>query len=123
MMRIRALLIAITAGAIGACAVAGDGPAVGPLRDPWVPPAARAQPRTHEETRGEALRGQVENKLRESFAAADTQGQGSITREQARAANLGVVADNFDAIDEARTGRVTFDDLKRFLRSRGAKTL
>ncbi|MEJ6020860.1 EF-hand domain-containing protein [Ramlibacter sp. PS4R-6] len=107
---------------VAALARAGDGPVVAP-RDPWVPPAVRAQPHSGHETRGEALRGQVERKLRESFEAADTEGRGTITREQARAAGLGVVADNFDAIDHARSGRVGFDDLKRFLRARGARTL
>jgi len=103
---------------------AGEGPTVGgALRDPYVPPAARAQPHNGHETRGEALRGQVEKKLRESFDAADAEGRGSITVDQARAANLGVVADNFDAIDTSRSGRVTFEDLKRFLRERGARTL
>lgn len=105
------------------CASAGEGPSVGPLRDPWVPPGVRAQPHPGHETRGEALRAQVERKLRESFTAADTEARGSITRDQARAANLGVVADNFEAIDEGRMGRVTFEDFKRFLRARGARTL
>jgi hypothetical protein len=102
---------------------AAGGPTLDAPRDPWVPPSVRAQPHTGHETRGEALRGQVERKLRESFDGADTEGRGSITREQALAAHLGIVADNFDAIDQARTGRVTFEDLKRFLRGRGAKTL
>lgn len=119
-------------GAWLACVAAGafaadGGPSLGRLHDPWVPPEARTQPpmRPHPgpETRGDALRGQVERKLRESFDAADTERRGSITREQARAANLWVVADNFDAIDEARHGRVTFEDFKRFLRARGARTL
>ena len=102
---------------------AGEGPTVGPLRDPWVPPGARERPHSGHETRGEALRGQVERKLRESFEAADVESRGSITREQALAASLGVVADNFDAMDEGRTGRVSFEDFKRFLRSRGARNL
>jgi len=57
------------------------------------------------------------------FDAADTERKGSITRDQARAARLAVVHDNFDAIDGARKGRVTFEDYKRFLRARGARTL
>jgi hypothetical protein len=110
---------------LAACASAGagEGPAVAPLRDPWVPPAVRAQPHRNPETRGDDLRRQVEGKLRESFEAADTERRGSITREQARAANLGIVADNFDAIDPSRSGRVTFDDFRKFLRSRGARNL
>jgi hypothetical protein len=105
------------------CAYAGEGPRIEPPRDPWVPPSVRAQPHSGHETRGEALRGQVERKLRESFDAADAESRGSITREQARAANLGIVADNFDDIDATHSGRVSFEDLKRYLRSRGARTL
>lgn len=122
MIRVLAPVLFLCASTL-ARAGAGDAPGGASLRDPWVPPAARAQPHTGGETRGEALRGHVERKLRESFAAADTEGRGSITREQARAASLGIVADNFDAMDETRSGRVTFEDFKRFLRSRGARTL
>ena len=104
-------------------AQAGDGHSEAPLRDPWVPPAARTQPHAAPETRGDALREQVEHKLRKSFTAADKQGRGSITREEARAAGLAVVADNFDAIDDARRGRVSFEDFRRFLRARGARHL
>ena len=68
-----------------------------------------------------ALQAQVERKLRESFDAADVVRAGALTREQADAAGLGVVAKNFDRIDTAKTGRVTFEDLKRYLRGRGAK--
>jgi len=108
-----------------ACAAAhADEPqTVNPLRDPYVPPAVRERARPAPETRGPALHAQVERKLRQSFDAADTQRQGSITREQAREARLGFVADNFDAIDESHSGRVSFDDVKRYLRAKGARTL
>jgi hypothetical protein len=112
------LIVVASAGAM-----AGEGRSDAPLRDPWVPPAARGHVRPAPETHGRALRAQVERKLRERFDAADTQRQGSITREQARAARLGFVAEHFDAIDESRSGRVTFEDVKRYLRSRGARTL
>jgi len=46
---------------------------------------------------------------------------GSLTREEARAAGLGFVAANFDASDTARRGTVRFEDLKRFLKERGAR--
>lgn len=94
-----------------------------PLRDPWLPPSVRQQARPIPETRGDALRAQVEQKLRRNFDAADTARTGSITREQARAAQLGYVAEHFDEIDTARTGRVSFEDVKRWLRARGARTL
>ena len=105
-----------------ASAFAADAPTPAPLRDPYVPPASRASA-PMPETRGEALRSQVERKLRADFDAADIERKGSITRDQARAARLAVVHDNFDAIDGARKGRVTFEDYKRFLRARGARTL
>ena len=93
-----------------------------PLRGPWVPPALRkALVVAPEPTQGAALRAQAEGKLKESFDAADPDGAGALTREQARAAGLGFVANHFDAIDQGATGVVRFEDLKRFLRERGAK--
>jgi len=91
------------------------------LRDPWVPPAVRksaaklAPPAT-----GPALKAQVIDKLQASFARADVEGAGTITREQARAAGLGLVAARFDAIDTAGRGRIAFDDFLRYLRAQGA---
>jgi hypothetical protein len=102
---------------------AGDGKAEVPMRDPWVPPQVRASAASAPQTRGAALHVQVEAKLKQSFDAADTDHSGSITREQAKAANLGVVANHFDQIDTAGTGRVSFEDVKRFLKKRGASTL
>jgi hypothetical protein len=81
-------------------------------RDPWVPPAVR-HAASAPETRGAALQGQAERKLRAAFDAADTERRGSITREQARAAGLGAVADQFEQIDAGQRGRVSFDDLRR----------
>jgi hypothetical protein len=101
---------------------AGEGQADVPMRDPWVPPAVR-QAASAPETRGAALHAQVDAKLRQSFDAADVEHTGSITLEQARAANLGMVANNFDRIDVRKTGRVSFEDVKRFLKGRGALTL
>jgi hypothetical protein len=112
------LLLLASAGAL-----AGEGRLDAPLRDPWVPPAVREQVRPAAPTHGSALRAQVERKLRDRFDAADARREGSITREQARAARLGFVDEHFDAIDEARKGRVTFEDVKRYLRARGARTL
>ena len=67
------------------------------------------------------MQAQVERKLRESFDAADVARTGALTREQARAAGLGVVANNFERIDRAGKGTVTFEDVKRYLRARGAR--
>lgn len=91
-----------------------------PLLDPWVPPAVRekalaAPPAV--ETRGEALRAQVERKLRARFEAAAGP-EGALTREQARAAGLGFIAGHFAAIDRQGDGRVTFPEYLDYLRSR-----
>ena len=90
-----------------------------PLRDPWVPPAAR-KPSTAPPTEGAALRAQVERKLKQAFDAADVSHSGALTREQAAAAGLGFVAKHFDAIDRQKAGAVRFDDVKRYLVEQGA---
>ena len=96
-----------------------EAPIQAPLCDPCVPQALR-NVTPAPQTEGAALQAQVERKLRQSFDAADTQRTGALTLAQAKAAGLGVVANNFDRIDTAGTGKVTFEDLKRYLRSRGA---
>jgi hypothetical protein len=90
-----------------------------PLRDPWVPPAAR-QPSTTPPAQGAALRAQVEAKLKQAFDAADLNHSGVLTRQQAAAGGLGFVAQHFDAIDRQKTGAVRFDDVKRYLVEQGA---
>jgi Ca2+-binding EF-hand superfamily protein len=80
--------------------------------------AERAKP-----TQGAALAAQVERKLHASFQAADSAGTGRITREQARAAGLGTVAEHFDRIDAQHTGTVSFDEVRRYLKSQGARNL
>ena len=94
------------------------------LRDPWLPDAVKSKRASVEgayaPTRGDALKAQVERKLRDAFDAADVEGRGSITLEQARAAGLGRIAREFAQIDVGGTGRVTFDDYQRHLRARGA---
>jgi hypothetical protein len=90
-----------------------------PLRDPWVPPAAR-KPSTTPPTEGAALRAQVEAKLKQAFDAADVTHSGALTRPQAAAAGLGFIAQHFDAIDRQKTGAVRFEDVKRYLVEQGA---
>jgi carboxypeptidase C (cathepsin A) len=93
-----------------------------PLRDPWVPEAlAKSAVARPAPTQGAALRAQVEAKLRESFNAADRDGLGTLTREQASAAGFGFVSLHFAAIDTRGAGSVRFEDLLRFLREREAK--
>jgi hypothetical protein len=91
-----------------------------PLRDPWVPPELRRAP-SAPAPQGAALRARVEHKLKTGFDAADVSGSGTLTRDQARAAGLGYIVKHFDEIDRQRAGAVSFDDVKRFLRTRGAQ--
>jgi len=114
------VLVLLAALSVGGALHAAEPALQTPMCDPCVPPALRnATPAP--QTEGAALQAQVERKLRQNFDAADVQRTGAITLQQAKAAGLGVVANNFDRIDTAGTGRVTFDDVKRYLRSRGAK--
>jgi hypothetical protein len=91
-----------------------------PLRDPWIPPELRKAP-SAPAPQGAALRAQVERKLKAGFDAADVTGSGMLTRKQADAAGLAYIARHFDEIDRQRAGAVSFDDVKRFLRTRGAQ--
>jgi hypothetical protein len=90
------------------------------IRDPWVPPELRT-PAPAPPAQGAALRAQVERKLKAGFDAADVSRSGAVTRDQARAAGLGYIVKHFDDIDRQRAGAVSFDDVKRFLRGRGAQ--
>jgi len=90
------------------------------IRDPWVPPELRT-PAPTPAPQGAALRAQVERKLKAGFDAADVNRSGTVTRDQARAAGLGYIVKHFDDIDRQRAGAVSFDDVKRFLRARGAQ--
>jgi hypothetical protein len=121
-----AMLALGTATAMAAETPGGAASGPGMRRDPWVPAEVRAraaaEPR-QAPTQGAALAAQVERKLRAQFAAADRQGRGRITREQARASGLGAIAEHFDEIDAQGRGSVSFDDYKRFLKQRGANTL
>ena len=91
-----------------------------PLRDPWVPPDAR-KPSTTPPTTGAALNAQVERKLKQAFDAADEGHTGTLSREQAQAHGLRYISEHWDEIDRRNAGVVRFDDVKRFLRERGAK--
>jgi len=87
------------------------------LRDPAVPEALRhtAPARV---TRGTALQAQVDAKLRARFEAADTSGQGHISRAQAEAAGLGFVTRHFDAIDDADHGSVSWAQVQAYIAQR-----
>ena len=86
-----------------------------PMLDPWVPPAVRERAAVTAPLEGAALRAEVERKLRQRFEAAAGP-SGRMTREQARAAGLGAIARDFEAIDARGAGHIRFEDYKRFLR-------
>jgi hypothetical protein len=90
------------------------------LRDPWVPPESR-RPSASPPTQGVALRTQVERKLRQAFEAADVDHLGTLTQKQASAGGLGFVARHFAEIDRGKTGKVRFEDVKRYLVEHGAQ--
>ena len=91
-----------------------------PMLDPWVPPALleKAAPQGAP-AQGAALRAQVEAKLRARFEAVAGK-SGTLTREQAAGSGLGAIARDFEAIDKRGAGRVSFEDYKQYLRTRGA---
>ena len=61
------------------------------------------------------------DKLRASFVRADVERVGTITREQARAAGLGLVAAASMRSTRRGRGRIAFDDFLRYLRAQGAE--
>lgn len=92
-----------------------------PMLDPWVPAEVRekaaAAPAPYVATEGAALNEQVRAKLKRRFDAA-AGSAGTLTRQQARSAGLGAIADRFDAIDRAGRGAIRFEDYERFLELR-----
>lgn len=88
------------------------------LRDPALPEALRHTPPATP-ARGAALQAQVEAKLRARFDAADTARTGHLTRAQAEAAGLGHVVRDFDRIDSAGHGSVSWAQVRAHL-ARGA---
>ena len=91
-----------------------------PHLDPGKPPAsaqqaAQAETRTRPASIGTTLDSDAKRHLRASFDAADTAHHGTLSREEAQAGGFGWIANHFDAIDTQRAGRVSFDDVKRYL--------
>jgi len=112
-----AMLIAVGLTAMshaGAQAPQPDTPSAMRGADPYLPPALRKPLR--DASPGTALlRYQPMQKLKKRFDAADLDGSGTLSREEAHQAGLTVVEKNFDHIDTAQRGAVSFDDLKTFL--------
>ena len=85
--------------------------------DPWLPPHARVHD-GRASPEGAALQALAIDKLRRRFEAADTPGFGTLSRTQAERAGLGFVATHFDRIDAAKSGHVSFEELRRYLADR-----
>lgn len=101
------------AGDMQAIAPANAG-AHGGVDGPFFParlPTARQTPST-----GEALDQQANARLDASLQSTAL-AQGAMTRAQAKQAGLGYVAAHFDAIDRSGSGKVSLDDVKRYLES------
>jgi hypothetical protein len=97
-------LVMSTAGAAAAQAQVGA--------DAQVPPALRNRPAGPPAT-GAELRAQALAKLKAQFRAADLDGNGSLSPEEAK--GFGFVASHFDEIDARRRGAVSFEDLRAYL--------
>ena len=100
-----------------------------PHLDPGKPPAAaqqaaQAETRTRPASVGATLDADAERLLRASFDAADGAHRGTLSRAEAQAGGFGWIANHFEAIDTRHAGRVSFDDVRRYLGSRrtGAAT-
>ena len=120
----RSFLATLAAGVllalpVSAFAQTGGAASEVPMLDPWVPPEVREKARAtpHLPTEGAALREQVRAKLKRRFDAA-AEPSGTLTREQARSAGLGAIADQFGTIDRAGRGAIRFEDYERFLELR-----
>jgi len=82
--------------------------------DPYVPPSLR-RPLRDASSGPILLRYQALQKLRKRFDAADADGNGVLNRDEARQAGLGFIDKNFDHIDTAQRGSVSFDDLNAWI--------
>lgn len=56
-------------------------------------------------------------KFEERFRAADKDGDGALTKEEAKAAGLGRIVEHFDRIDANKDGKITIDELRDALRT------
>jgi hypothetical protein len=106
-MKTMTLFILLMSAAGAACAQAPIGV------DGTVPPALRNRPAESPPAAGASLRAQALAKLETQFRAADLDGNGSLTRDEAK--GFGFVATHFDDIDAKRRGAVSFDELRAYL--------
>ena len=82
---------------------------------PYSVPRSMRQPQRDIAPGPVLLRFTTVQKLKKRFEDADADHSGTLNREEARNAGLGVVDKNFDSIDTAQRGNVSFDDLNAYL--------
>ncbi len=63
----------------------------------------------------------LNQKLTERFTESDSNGDGKLTAEEAKAGGMRFVARKFEEIDQAQRGSVTLDDIKDYLAARAAE--
>ena len=66
----------------------------------------------------EPVKPHAASKFSDKFTAADKDGDGALSRNEAEEAKLVRVVDNFDRIDVNRDGKVTREELRTMVRSR-----
>jgi len=85
-----------------------------PYSDSYVPRSMR-QPQRDIAPGPVLLRFTSVQKLKKRFEDADVDHSGTLNREEARQAGLTIVDKNFDSIDTAQRGNVSFDDVNAYL--------
>ncbi|AJX76197.1 hypothetical protein DP57_1373 [Burkholderia pseudomallei] len=102
-------------------AVSSVAPLHGGVDGPFFPKAASAVPASASAsaTTGAQLQQQAQSRLAASLGANGALRNGAaLTKAQAQASGLGYVAQHFDEIDTARTGKVTLKQVQQFIEQR-----
>ncbi|AIP64005.1 hypothetical protein [Burkholderia thailandensis] len=97
-------------------AVSSVPPLHGGVDGPFFPKAASAVPASASATTGAQLQQQAQSRLAASLGASGALRNGAaVTKAQAQAGGLGYVAQHFDEIDAAHTGKVTLKQVQQFI--------
>lgn len=92
-------------------------PMTGTTAGPAVAPPAAVLPPASAATAPATPARRPRMTMQNRFEAANTTHDGKLTKAQAEAAHLRRVAQNFDAIDNAKHGYVTMDDIRAYNRA------
>lgn len=80
--------------------------------------SAAAYTQTMHANTGDAPRPKYLSKFDRQFRAADKDGDGALTREEAENAGLRHIVEGFDRIDADKNGKVTRDEIRAMIRGR-----